>query len=287
MTITLSVNTETCIECGKCVKVCPAGIFKQFAPATTVEIQSIESCIGCGHCASACPSGSVIHSLFPPESVHAIDYSALPTPEQILLLCRARRSNRAFSKKPVPEHELDMILEAAHLAPTGSNAQNVSFTVVTDPEKIKMVADFTIETFYSIARKLQNPILKPLLKIVMPGVYKYLPAFVRLKAANDNGDDQILRGATTLIFIHTPKSSRLGVMDCNLAYQNGSLMAQTLSVSQFYLGFVCMAIKQQGKGELARRLGIDGEINAAMGLGMPIFNFPNYVDRSAIEVTRV
>lgn len=287
MAITLSVNTETCIKCGKCVKVCPSRIFKQLSPVAAVEFQSIESCIGCGHCVSACPTGSVVHSLFPTESVHKIDYSAIPTPEQMLLLCRARRSNRAFSKAPVPEHQLNMILHAAHLAPTGSNAQNVSFTVVTDPEKIKMVADFTVEVFYSIAKKLQNPILKPLLKLIIPQVYKFLPSFLRLKAAHNNGDDQILRGATTLIFIHTEKSSRLGVMDCNLAYQNGSLMAQTLSVSQFYLGFVCMAIKQQGKGELARRLGIEGDIHAAMGLGMPMFNFPNYVDRRAIEVTRL
>lgn len=277
---------ESCIKCGRCVKICPAHLFT--IEAGVVQIPTTDGCIVCGHCVGVCENGSVCHSEFPVNKIHSIDYDSMPSAEQVLSLICSRRSNRAFSKQAVPTAYLDLILQAAHRAPTGSNAQNLKYTVVTNPEKIRQVAKITVDTFWDVACKLRNPFLKPLLKLVMPSVYKMLPMFDRLKADFDSGGDPILRGATTLIFIHNPASSRLGVQDCNLAYQNGSIMAQSLGVSQVYLGFVLMGIKQdKSKRRIAAALGIDGEINAAMGIGMPQFQFANYIDRRPIEVSKI
>ena len=202
-----------------------------------------------------------------------------------MLLCKSRRSNRAFSTKPIPTEALDQILEAAHRAPTASNQQQVSFTLITDPEKLRLVTDFTIGVFGSISKKLSNPFLKPLLKRIMPEAYRYLPAFDRLIHAQEKGDDLILRKATAVLLIHTPKTNRFGSEDSNLAYQNGSLMAECLGISQFYTGFVCSATKQEKHDTLAKKLGIDGTIHAGMALGMPAFRYPNYIDKKDIVVT--
>lgn len=286
MELQLSIDTKTCTRCGKCVRVCPSLIFAQAKAGDTVEIINKESCIVCGHCVAACPTNSVAHSDFPADKVHPIDYTRLPTPEQMMLLCEARRSNRAFSSKPIPDATLRQILEAAHRAPTASNMQQVEFTLITDPEKLRSIAEFTIGVFDSILKKLQNPILKPLLKSLLPGVYSYVPTFERLKREQAAGKDLILRKATAVILIHTPKSSRFGCEDANLAYQNASLMAESFGVSQFYLGFVLSAIKQK-QGKLEKALGIDGKIQAGMGLGMPSFRYPNYIDRKEIVVNTI
>lgn len=284
MEIAISVNKERCIKCKKCVRVCPANIFVQNDATKEIETQCIESCIGCGHCVGACPEDAVVHSLFPAEKVHRIDYSQIPTPEQMMLLCKSRRSNRAFSTKPVPEESMKMILEAAHRAPTGSNVQNVKFLVITDPEKLRQIIEFTLEVFGGVLKKLKNPILKPLIKMAMPDALRYVPVFERIQEDYKNGGDGILRKATSVIFIYTPVGSRMGVLDANLAYQNGSLMAECLGVSQFYTGFVLNAANMK-KGKLEKLLGIDGKIHAGMGLGMPSFRFPNYTDRKDIETT--
>ena len=172
---------ESCIRCGKCARVCPFEILVQEQPGAPIELKHPESCIRCGHCVAVCPTDSVIHNLFPADKVHPIDYTQMPTPEQILLLFRARRSNRAITSRPVPPEMLDQILEAAHRAPTASNLQQVSFTVVTDPQKLRAVSEFTLKTFDKVYKKLTNPLLKPILKRIMPGVYRYVPIFKRLK----------------------------------------------------------------------------------------------------------
>ena len=104
----------------------------------------------------------------------------------------------------------------------------------------------------------------------------------RRKEEHKAGKDPILRKATALLLIHTPKSNRFGSEDANLAYQNASLMAQSLGVSQIYMGFVLTAIRQEGKDTLAKTLGIDGKIQAIMALGIPAFKYPKYTDRKEI-----
>lgn len=280
----LDVNQDTCIKCGKCVRVCPSGIFTQPEKGGSIGLVHIGSCIVCGHCVDVCPTDSVLHSDFTPEKVHTIDYSRMPTPEQMMLLIKSRRSNRSLTSKPVPKEMLEQIVEAAHCAPTATNSQMLSFTVVTDPRKLRLVSDYTIGVFTSLAKRLLNPVVKCILKPFMKDVYKYVPAFQRMKEEYEAGNDPILRKATALLIIHVPKSYRFGSEDANLAYQNASLMAQSLGVSQIYMGFVLTAIRQEGKDTLARQLGIDGKIQAVMALGLPAFKYPKYTDRKDISV---
>lgn len=280
------INEQSCIKCGRCVRVCPSRLFSQSKVGADVGV-TVQGCIVCGHCVGICPSNSITHSDFPADRVHKIDYEKMPTSEQVLLLCRSRRSNRAFSNKEIPPQMLDMILEAAHRAPTASNMQTVEFTLVTGPENLRFISQFTLDVFGLVVKKLENPILRPILKLVMPGVYDYVPTFKRLVTQFEKGDDLVLRGAMAVILIHTPKGSRFGCQDANLAYQNGSLMAESLGVGQFYTGFVCSAITQDKSDRLAKKLGIKGTIHAAMALGMPSFRFENYIDKNEIKVNRL
>ena len=285
--VKIRIDFEKCTGCGKCIKVCPSKIINQSGNDNKAIVENSKGCISCGHCVAICQSGAVNHSEFPEEKVHPLDYSLYPTAEQMMLLCKARRSNRVFSQKPIPEETLDVILEAAHRAPTASNQQQVAFTLVTDPEKLRLIIDFTIGVFSSSVKKLNNPILKPFLKRMMPEAYRYEKVFSRMRQDQENGNDPILRKATAVILIHTPKTNRFGFADANLAYQNGSLMAETLGVSQVYMGFVCAAMKLEKKGSLAKLLGIDGTIHSVMALGLPVFRYANYIDRKEIMLTKI
>ena len=283
----MAVNQDTCIRCHKCIRVCPAAIFYQEDPKGEILLRNVHACIFCGHCVAVCPTDSVVHSDFPESKVHPVEPTLLPSPESVMHLCRTRRSNRNFTKKPVPAELLDQILEAAHRAPTASNTQSVRYVCITDPKVLVQVSDYTIGSFAKAVKTLKNPLLKPILKPIMPDNYKMLRRIERLVKENAKGNDPILRHATALILIYTPKANYYERDDANLAYQNGSLMAESLGIAQFYTGYVINAVRRDKKNGLARMLGIEGTIHAGMALGMPDFTFPNYIDRKEIDVKRL
>ena len=277
--VSLQIDATRCVRCGKCAWVCPSEILRQEEKGGEIRVQHSEECIACGHCVAVCAKDAIQHSALPDGTTHPIDYAQLPTADQLFALMQARRSNRALTSRPVPHEALERIVEAATLAPTATNARLLSFTVVTDPEQLRAVADFTIQVFDKLANLLLNPVVKCLVKPFQPELYeKYAPMFASLKEAYAKGEDPILRKATALLIIHSPKSNRFGAEEANLAYQNASLMAESMGVSQIYMGFVLTAIRQAKKGAFSRLLGIEGEVFALMGLGMPAFRYPRSVD---------
>ena len=277
--VSLQIDATRCVRCGKCAWVCPSEILRQEEKGGEIRVQHSEECIACGHCVAVCAKDAIQHSAFPDGTTHPIDYAQLPTADQLFALMQARRSNRALTSRSVPHEALERIVEAATLAPTATNARLLSFTVVTDPEQLRAVAGFTIQVFDKLANLLLNPVVKCLVKPFQPELYeKYAPMFASLKEAYAKGEDPILRKATALLIIHSPKSNRFGAEEANLAYQNASLMAESMGVSQIYTGFVLTAIRQAKKGAFSRLLGIEGEVFALMGLGMPAFRYPRSVD---------
>lgn len=58
-----------------------------------------------------------------------------------------RRSIRRFKDKPVEKKELELILEAAHYAPTAMNQQPWHFTVVQSRELLDRINEVTKEAF--------------------------------------------------------------------------------------------------------------------------------------------
>jgi len=60
-----------------------------------------------------------------------------------LELVKTRQSDRAFEPKPVEKEKINLILEAARLAPSACNAQPWKIVVVDNPELKNKVADAT------------------------------------------------------------------------------------------------------------------------------------------------
>jgi len=64
-------------------------------------------------------------------------------PMTILELIRKRYSCRAYQERKIEQEKLDLIFEAARLAPSAKNAQDWRFVVVTDKGKKEAVAKST------------------------------------------------------------------------------------------------------------------------------------------------
>lgn len=272
----ITINRDSCILCRRCVTLCPSVLFA--VNDGVVEVNTDGGCIACGQCVAGCPADAIAHEDFPANKVHDFDRASLPDGDELMTLIKSRRSNRAFSDKPIPADFLDKIVEAGRYAPTATNSREVRMLVVTDEALLRQISSFTIGYYISILKLVDNSVVRPLLKLFSPSNYAYISTFKRMKAEHERGNDQILHGAKAMILYYTPSGSRFGCHDANLAYQNSSLMAETLGVAHFYTGFVYVAALQ-GKGKLQKILGIDGTIQAGMALSMPAFKFKKFVER--------
>lgn len=273
------IDKEKCILCGACIKACPAYIFSQ--DSGNITTSDVDSCISCGHCSAICPKDAITHRDFNKEKVHSISKPNIDSAE-LLKMIKLRRSNRTFSDKPIPQEAIDMIIEAAFRAPTASNMQELKFLFIQDEELLEKIIDTTIEQFRGLLKIVDNPIVRPIAMRLSPSVARYLKSFKRIIAERAKGNDPILRGGKALLIIYTDKTVRFGREDANLAYQNGSLMAESLGVAQVYTGFVCNVARRNNK--INRLLGITGEIHAGMAIGVPKYTFTKYIDKKDISL---
>lgn len=276
----INIDTELCIRCGKCQRVCPAFI-PDIRRKRLPVLRNTDDCIGCGHCVDVCPSGAFLHSDFPKENVRTVQGSLMPSPESLMELIRSRRSNRTITSTPVPENYLDMIMEAARYAPTAENSRQVCLSLVTDDARLQAVEASVIRLFMRLARVMLFPPIKMIMKPFLRDLYDRVPALMEMNEQFSNGRRPSICDATALLVISAPKGYDFGFQDCNLAYQNASLMAESLGVSQIYMGFVQTAMFMMGTRRAARILGIPKghKAFAIMGLGMPAFKYTRYTLR--------
>ncbi len=276
----IRIDNEKCRRCGRCITVCPAAVFVG-RKGELPEVKRADGCITCGHCMDVCTGDAIIHSEFPAEMVHEVRTDLLPTPEQLMELIRGRRSNRALTDKPVPEDALQDILAAARYAPTAENSRRVVVTVIRDAEKLQALEDSVMRFFLFLKRLLMNPVVKPLTKLFLPDLYKEAPELERFEKRWRTGERPCSCNGTTLLAFSAPASYDFAKDDCNLAYQNASLMAEAHGVSQIYMGFIQVALQFMGHSKARRLLGLPkGHKSCAlMALGMPAFRYKRYTER--------
>lgn len=276
----ISINNDTCIRCGKCQRVCPAFI-PVIEQDAVPSLRHPEVCIGCGHCVDVCPTGAYVHTDFPADSIHDINRNILPEPESLMELIRSRRSNRTITATPIPQRSLDMIQEAARYAPTAQNSRQVHIHLITDDEALLKVETATINYFMSLARFMLLPPVKAIMRPFLRKLYDEVPALMAMNEQFKKGQRPCICNCTALLILSAPKGYSFGAQDCNLAYQNSSLMAESLGVSQIYMGFVQTAMFMMGCKRATKVLGIPKghKAFAIMGLGIPAFKYAKYTTR--------
>ena len=173
-------------------------------------------------------------------------------------------------------------MEAARYAPTAENSRRVRLHLVTDPDALQEVEAAVMKYFMRLARILLCPPVKFLLQPFLKDLYREAPGLLAMNEAFRQGKRPATCQASALLVITAPRNYAFGYQDCNLAYQNASLMAESLGVTQIYMGFVQTAFQMMGVRRTARLLGLPSrqKVFAIMALGIPAFRYRKYTERA-------
>jgi len=164
----ITIDTEKCMGCGKCVTVCKDLGLQLLNGKATVSKHPVFGCFACGHCVAVCPSGAIQVSgrtlsnkdfFSIPAEMHAASF------EQLTTLYKRRRSIREFKDKPLSEEVVTQIIEAASFAPMGLPPSDVHLLVLHGRDKTrKFASDFCqhLESMRWMTSKWFLSLMKPL-----------------------------------------------------------------------------------------------------------------------------
>ncbi len=281
----LKIDLSKCTKCGSCARVCP-GYVIDIEDSGAVD-KYPEDCIDCGHCVAVCPVNAIVNERMDPAGFPAIEDHGI-TYDAFNHLARNRRSTRRYKKEPLSQADVDKIIESVRYAPTGQNAQELEYLVINDPARIAMIREAMAKQF-----KMLQSLLKYLYGFVVLAMgkkearsYKSSLARTLTKWAEgkESGEDPFLRGAPTLIVIHSKQKAFMAKTDAGIAGYHVMLAAEALGIGTVWAGFHQVFCGISGSMRKVSLVPKGHAVLASICLGYPAIKYKRNVDRRPVKL---
>ena len=285
----INIDADKCKKDGACVQVCPQQIFVQKETNTLPDVLNEDLCIACGHCVAICPHGAISHVDFREGTVIPVREESLPSYGQVIEMAKSRRSRRAFRDKPVERDLIEKVIEAARFAPSAENVQSTQYIVVQDKVVMGKIVDLTTDYLVKITKQLKNPFIRRFLWMAagreLEAAIESIAIFERVISEVRSGNDVLLCGAPVLLLFYGDKAATFASVNANLALQNASFAAESLSLGNFYTGFVVATCDRDQRIQSILEIPKTHKIYAGLALGHPMFNYKNWMERHPAHIT--
>jgi nitroreductase/ferredoxin len=272
------VDPDTCTGCGTCVEVCPTDTLVLDGDVARAEG---EHCLGCEHCAAVCPVEAldvtfVQHDALALNTVEARDawlaQGEADVPALVQLM-RSRRSCRAFEDEAVPREVLQDMVTIGATAPSGTNRQAWSFTVLSSRDAVMTLAEAVLGFFERIDKLAANPLVRfgsrftrgdPL------GTYwrqYHERVSERIAQYRATGRDRLFHGAPAVIVVSSRPGGSTSGDDALLATQNILLAAHAMGYGSCLVGYAVQALRRDAGVRQAAGIPDDETVRAVIALG--------------------
>lgn len=250
----ISVNEAKCIGCGLCEKDCPASYI--YVEGGKAHVKT-GGCLECGHCYAICPEGAVTMTGYDCRDEAVVPMTEV-TADNLLDAMRSRRTIRQFTDQPVEPDKLRKILEAGRYSPTGSNAQNVAYTILgsRQAEAEAICVD--------IFRK----------RTALPSRLKSFAERIKIT------DDFFFKGAPLVILVTSGRGVNAGLAS---AYME--IMAESMGLGVLYSGFFVACTRLSRRLRKLIRLPRGHKVVTCMVIGYPAVKYQRIVPRKALKST--
>ena len=165
------IDQEKCIGCGLCVKVCPnQTISMQDGKAVVSGDRSLQ----CGHCVAVCPVDAVRVTPLDQQSLLFSSFELankwLPHGEfdtsRLVQLMASRRSCRNYTAQKVVRSILEDLVKIGTTAPSGTNCQDWTFTILPDRAAVVEFAERIGSFFKRLNRMAEKRWLRQALRLI-------------------------------------------------------------------------------------------------------------------------
>jgi len=261
------IDENKCIGCAKCIKVCP---FKIIFMKDKKAVLSGDRCAACGHCAAACPVNAIHVGDIADESSHFSTFQADTTwlqhgefdIVQLARLMGSRRSCRNFKDKPVDRTILEDLVKIGITAPSGTNAQRWTFTLLPTRKAVLALMESVHHFYEKLSELSEDQSLHPYPDYTAV-LKKMLSAWTNMKI------DVMFHGAPAIIIVGSKSGATSPGEDALLATQNILLAAHSMGLGTCFNGFAATAMEQDVT--IKRTLGIpdDETVYSVILLGYP------------------
>lgn len=167
--VTTIIDHRSCTGCGLCVEVCPdRTITMRDGRAVVTGRTSID----CGHCEAVCPAGAVrVEALEHPFRLATVplesDWLAPGTCDtgKLVRLMLSRRSCRNYQHRKVEPAILADLVKIGTTAPSGTNSQLWTFTVLSSRSEVVRLGNQIAGYFQALNRMAEKSWLRLVSKI--------------------------------------------------------------------------------------------------------------------------
>jgi len=274
----VEIDGDLCNGCGLCVTVCPTGtILLREDKAIAAGGESIL----CGHCEAVCPQEAIrIHEIDKEMSQYktfTAEKQWLPpgkfSTSLLVQLMASRRSCRNFIDKPIERAVLEDLMKIGITAPSGTNSQLWTFTILPQRKAVIAFAGRIASFFERLNTTAEKTLLRTFLKMIGKGELDayYRGYYRKVKEAIEkwhrSGDDQLFYGSTAAILVGAKPGASCPAEDALLATQNILLAAHSMGLGSCLIGYAVAAMKRDSS--IQRFIGIPAEedIHAVIALG--------------------
>ncbi|MFZ5758891.1 MAG: nitroreductase family protein [Thermodesulfobacteriota bacterium] len=278
-TIGVLIDSIRCSGCGRCLRVCPDRVFSLLEGRAVV---SGRSCIGCGHCVAVCPEEAIVVSGVEPDlgfTTFTENRAWLPWGEsdvaELVRLMRSRRSCRNYQTRPIPREMLRDLVKIGTTAPSGTNSQAWTFTVLAARVEVEELGNRVADFYRQLNRRAKNPLLRLLARFFMKDALgRYYRSYYQsiadgLRLWEEEGRDLLFHGATAALVVGSRPGGSCPAEDALLATGNILLAAHAMGLGTCLIGFAVEAMRRERFIPRALGMTADETIHAVIALGWP------------------